>query len=235
MMRSLHAPFRALVIGASGGIGHALAERLAADPGCRHVERLARRGNQAFDLRDESSVAGAAMRLADDPDGRFDLILNATGVLQVDERGPEKSLRAIDPLAMREMFEINTIGPALLLKHFSPLLRRDHRAVFVLLSARVGSIGDNRLGGWISYRASKAALNQVVRTAAIENLRRLPHSLTIALHPGTVDTALSRPFAGTRDTLTPDACAHHLLTVIDRLTPEDNGGFLAWDGRPIPW
>jgi len=229
----------ALVFGASGGIGQAVADRLEADPGCRAVVRLSRSSMPAIDVADEAGIAAAA-DIVRERHGEIDLLFDATGALTVpgvdgQPTGPEKTLRRLDPVAMANAFAINAIGPALLLKHFAPLLPRDRRGVFATLSARVGSIGDNRLGGWVSYRASKAALNQIVRVAAIEIARRHPHAVVAALHPGTVATSLSAPFAGNRGTLTPAASAARLLAVLDGLTPADSGGFFAHDGQPIPW
>jgi NAD(P)-dependent dehydrogenase (short-subunit alcohol dehydrogenase family) len=219
---------KALVIGASGGIGGSLAEALRGRGAV--VVGLSRR-DDGLDLTDETSIAGAAGRL----EGPFDLILDATGALEIAGHGPEKSIAGIDPAAMAAQFAVNAIGPALLLKHFHGRLPRTGRGVFATLSARVGSIGDNRLGAWISYRAAKAALNQIVRTAAIEIARKRPEALVVALHPGTVRTALTERYAGSHPTVAPEAAAANLLAVIDRLTPADSGGFFAWDGRPIPW
>ncbi len=233
------APFTAVVFGATGGIGRAVADRLEADPACSAVVRLTRNSDPAIDLADEASIAAAA-RIVREQHGEIGLLFDATGILTVagaDGRpgGPEKTLRQLDPVAMANAFAINAIGPALLLKHFAPLLPRHRRGVFATLSARVGSIGDNRLGGWVSYRASKAALNQIVRVAAIEIARKHPESVVVALHPGTVATELSAPFAGNRDTLTPAESAARLLAAIEKLGPEDSGGFFAYDGQPIPW
>jgi NAD(P)-dependent dehydrogenase (short-subunit alcohol dehydrogenase family) len=219
---------RALAIGASGGIGGALVaalERRGAS-----VVGISRR-TDGLDLTDEASIAAAAGRL----EGPFDLILDATGALEIEGRGPEKTIGAIDPVAMAAQFAVNAIGPALLLKHFHGRLPRAGRGVFATLSARVGSIGDNRLGGWISYRAAKAALNQIVRTAAIEIARKRPEAVVVALHPGTVRTALTDRYAGSHPTVAPEEAAVHLLAVIDRLTPAETGGFFAWDGQRIPW
>ncbi len=168
------------------------------------------------------------------------MILVATGMLHNDVEGitPEKSLRAIEPDAMARLFAINTIGPALIAKHFLPLLPKDRRAVFAVLSAKVGSIGDNGLGGWHSYRASKAALNMLIRNFAIEMARSHPLAVIAALHPGTVDSNLSQPFQRKvrPDSLfTPDRAAEQLLSVIDGLTPDAAGGLFAWDGRRLPW
>ena len=160
----------------------------------------------------------------------------ATGMLHDGGRGPERALRDLDPAALARLFAVNTIGPALVLKHFAPLLARDRPAVFALLSARVGSIADNRTGGWYGYRASKAALNMIVRSAAIELARSRPQSFCVGLHPGTVDTGLSRPFQArvpAARLFTPEIAARHLLEVIGRLAPGDTGRCFAWDGTEI--
>jgi NAD(P)-dependent dehydrogenase (short-subunit alcohol dehydrogenase family) len=151
---------------------------------------------------------------------------------------PEKSMRDLDPKALYEVFRINAVGPAMVAKHFLPRLRTGHKTVFAALSARVGSISDNRLGGWASYRASKAALNMLLKTLAIEHARRWPDSVVVALHPGTVDTALSKPFSGrvaAERLFEPSQSAGYLLGVIDDLTPAATGGFFAWDGTPIEY
>jgi len=219
---------RALVIGDTGGIGAALAAALKGRGA--EVTGLSR-GRDGLDLTDEPSIAHAAAALS----GPFDLILVATGALEIDGRGPEKSLAALDPAAMAAQFAVNAIGPALLLKHLHPLLPSAGRCAFATLSARVGSIGDNRLGGWVSYRAAKAALNQVVRTAAVEIARKRPEAVVVALHPGTVATPLTRRYLIGRLAVAPDAAAANLIAVIDGLSAADTGGFFAWDGRPIPW
>jgi NAD(P)-dependent dehydrogenase (short-subunit alcohol dehydrogenase family) len=217
-----------LVIGASGGIGAGVAaalERKAA------VTRLSRRGD-GFDITDEGSVAAAAARLES---RRFDLIFVATGVLESAGARPEKSFAELDPAAMARVYAANALGPALVVKHFSPLLVAKERSVLAFLSARVGSIGDNRLGGWMSYRASKAALNQIVRCAAVELKRTRPEAIALALHPGTIDTALTKKYAGGRFTATPEECAENLLRVCAVATPEMSGRFYAYDGEAIEW
>lgn len=190
----------------------------------------------AFDLTKEASLIGAAAQLADD--GPLDLVFVATGVLHGGaDWGPEKSLRGIDADHMADVFAINTIGPAIVAKNVLPLLPRQNRSVFAVLSARVGSINDNRLGGWHSYRASKAALNMLIRTLAIEMAVRAPESVVLALHPGTVDSPLSQPFqraVAPGKLFTPAQSANHLLTVIDNMTPADSGGLFAWNGERIP-
>jgi NAD(P)-dependent dehydrogenase (short-subunit alcohol dehydrogenase family) len=163
-------------------------------------------------------------------------VIDATGFLHDERQEPEKSWRQLDATNLARAFALNAIGPALIMKHVLPRLPRSRKAVFATLSARVGSIEDNRLGGWYSYRASKAALNQLVRTAAVELTRRSPDALCTALHPGTVATALSAPFATTGlEVHSPDVAARHLLAVIDQLTADANGGFFDWRGQPVPW
>lgn len=223
---------RALVIGASGGIGGALADALARD-GWR-VEALSR-ARDGLDLTRPETIAAAAEARSE---ARYDLILNAAGVLTAGGVPPEKSIARLDPAVMALHFAVNATGVALLLKHFSPLLaHRDSggRAVFASLSARVGSIGDNRAGGWISYRASKAAQNQIIRTAAIEIGRRHRGAIVVALHPGTVDTALSRDFGHGVDKLTPAQSAARLIQVIAGLERGDNGAFFDWRGARVEW
>ncbi|MCD2174250.1 SDR family NAD(P)-dependent oxidoreductase [Rhizobium sp. C4] len=233
-MNSLRDGYRALVIGASGGIGSAVTEALGRDPRAGAVMCLSRRDNFGFDVTDEASVAREAARLAAGSDG-LDLIFNATGALTIEGAGPEKALKAIDPEAMLRQFALNAVGPALLLKHFAPLLPRDRRGIFCSLSARVGSIGDNHFGGWISYRAAKAAQNQIVRTAAIEIARTRPLAVVAALHPGTVETGLSVGYRGTHAAVSPAEAAANLLAVLNELPPEKTGGFFAYDGSAIEW
>lgn len=233
IMQSLPQGYRALVIGSSGGIGQALVARMENDARCAEVVGLSRR-NEGLDITNEAHVADAAARLGAGG-ALFDLIFNATGALTIDGVGPEKTIRAIDPTAMLAQFAANAVGPALLLKHLSPLLPRDRRGLFASLSARVGSIGDNRLGGWISYRAAKAAQNQIIRTAAIEIARTRPDAVVVALHPGTVDTSLSAKYRGSHEAVAPDVAAANLLGVLDRLSPGHSGDFFAYDGSTIEW
>ena len=241
-MMNVGTPFRrAAIFGASGGIGAALATRLAesgievwagsrsgtaADPALRAFR---------FDLSDEASIAAAAGAMADTPP---DLVVVASGVLTLaDGSGPERSYKQIDGAAMDEVFRLNTIGPALVAKHVLPLLPRDRRSVFAALSARVGSIGDNRIGGWHSYRASKAALNMLLKNFAIELGRTHKQAIVAGLHPGTVDSALSGPFQANLPAgqLTrPADAADNLLNVIDGLTVADSGGVFDWKGEAVP-
>ncbi len=224
----------AVIFGAGGGIGSALVATLCSASGFGQVVGFSRRSSPPIDLMDEASLQRAAEFAA--RTGELRLVIDATGFLHDDRQAPEKTWRQLDAGRLARSFALNAIGPALIMKHVLPLLPRSGRAVFATLSARVGSIGDNRLGGWYAYRASKAALNQIVRTAAVELARRSPDALCIALHPGTVATALSAPFAATgRDVLTPAEAARHLLAVIEKLTIEANGGFFDWRGQRVPW
>ena len=224
----------AVVFGASGGIGRALVQALLASQRFDHVVAFSRTTTVSIDLLDEASLENAAAYGASK--GEIRLVIDATGFLHDETQGPEKSLQQIDPAKMARAFALNAIGPALIMKHMLPLLPRTGKAVFATLSARVASIGDNRLGGWYSYRASKAALNQLVRTAAVELARRAPNAICVALHPGTVATSLSAPFSKDGlDLQTADVSAARLLDVIDGLSPDQTGGFFDHLGAPIPW
>ena len=223
---------KAIVIGASGGIGAAMCAALESRGAT--VVRLSRGSDPPIDLGSDQSIEQAAAALAGQ--APFDLIFVASGILHGANLAPEKTYRQLDGAALERVLRINTIGPALVARHFLPLLRTDERAIFAALSARVGSIGDNRLGGWLSYRASKAALNQIIRTLAIELARTRPQTICVALHPGTVDTALSAPFQrGLSDgqLLVPADSASHLLDVLDGLDPTDSGGCFDWRGERI--
>ena len=220
----------AVVIGATGGIGAALSDALERDS--EPVMRLGRRTEPRLDLLEEASIAAAAARIGPG----LALVIDATGFLHDERYQPEKSLRQIDPTHMALSFAINATGPALLMKHFLPLLARDRRAVFATLSARVGSISHNRLGGWYSYRAAKAALNQIVRSAAIELARTHRLAICVALHPGTANTGLSGPFAKAGlEVQTPHQAAERLVGVIDALTPSKTGLLLDHQGAQIPF
>lgn len=233
---------RAVIIGASGGIGRAMVAQLARRDEVEQIHALSRstvgfdsekvRARQ-IDLDQEDSLVEAAAAI-DAPD----LVIVASGLLSDgDGLKPEKSLRQQDRGAFEKVFAVNTIGPALVAKHFIPIMPRKRRAVFAALSARVGSISDNRIGGWHSYRASKAALNMLIRNYAIEQARRNDQFIAVSLHPGTVDTALSKPFqSGVPATqlFTADQSARHLLSVIDELTPDASGKAFDWAGKEIP-
>lgn len=227
----------AVVIGASGGIGGAFADALDEEATYAKVWRFGRSltGEAQLDLTDEASIAAAAARVAAGTPPS--LIFVATGILSEGERGPEKALRDLDPDWLARVFAINTIGPALVAKYFLPLMPRTGTPVFAALSARVGSISDNRLGGWHGYRASKAALNMLIRNFAIDAARRNDRSIVVGLHPGTVDTKLSEPFRGTvapGKLFDAERAALQLLDVVEGLKPVDSGKCFAWDGVEIP-
>ena len=223
---------KALVIGASGGIGAAFVQLIDTDPIYRSVTGLHRSSAIAIDLADEASIAAAAR--ACEGLGPFQLIINAAGLLHAAAFMPEKKLGDLTAAQMQATFAINTIAPALLLRHFTPLLAREG-AVMAMLSAKVGSIGDNRLGGWYSYRASKAALNMLVKTAAIELRRTQPNTVLVALHPGTVNTRLSQPFRGAEIGRPAEEAAAEMLKVMHSLSPADSGSFISYSGERLPW
>jgi NAD(P)-dependent dehydrogenase (short-subunit alcohol dehydrogenase family) len=236
-------PRTAAVFGAGGGIGRALCEALAAR-GCERIYAGSRAGDGpeiagvlpfAFDLTDEASIAAAAARMKDAPP---DWVIVATGVLTLnDGTGPERTYKRLDAGTMAEVFALNTIGPALIAKHCLPLMPRGQQSTFAALSARVGSISDNRLGGWHSYRASKAALNMLLKNLAIELARTHPEAVVAGLHPGTVDSALSRPFqAGLPEgqLTSPGDAAAALLAVLARIGPADSGKVFDFRGAEVP-
>ena len=177
------------------------------------------------------------MRRTDTATAEDIAVVVATGLLHAPGVAPEKALRALDAATLALLFQVNATGPALIARHLLPLTPRDRGSAFAALSARVGSLGDNALGGWYGYRASKAALNMLIRTAAIEHRRTHPLGVCVTLHPGTVATPLSQPFASAtgRELFTPPTAADHILRVLDGLGPDDSGGFYGWDGAPIPW
>lgn len=246
-LTSFDAPIKAVVIGASGGIGQAFVEQLDRCSNVQHILACSRSPAPTVclkaqicpvDLEDEMTIEAAAEQ-ASKTLGELDLILVATGLLHDgDELGPEKTWRHLNPAALDRIFRINTIGPGLIAKHFLPHLARGRKTVFAALSARVGSITDNHLGGWYGYRASKAALNMLIRTLSIELARRCPKATCVGLHPGTVATDLSSPFRANlpaKQLFTPDQAVRHLLHVIDGLKPTDSGKLIAWDGQIIPY
>lgn len=237
----------AAVIGSSGGIGRALVENLDSCKDVSNIFGLSRSNTrprfekflwQRLDLEDERSIQEAAADIKRSH-GELHIIIMATGILHDNKMlKPERSWRAIEGPAMEKMLQVNTIGPALVAKHFLPLLATGRKSVFAALSGRVGSIADNRLGGWHSYRASKAALNMLIKTLAVELARRNPTALCVGLHPGTVDTALSKPFQANVSEcklFTATQSARHLLAVLDHLAEGDSGFHFAWDGSKIPF
>ena len=232
MMRSLPEGYRALVIGASGAIGGALLQRLQSDSRCAAVLGVSRQSMPGLDLLSEASIAACAQALA--AQGPFHLVLDATGALTLNERGPEKRLDELDAAHLLAALQLNAVGPGLLLKHFVPLLASGERVIWGKLSARVGSIEDNRKGGWYGYRAAKAALNMLLQTTAIEVARRKPLAVVAALQPGTVQSALSQPFVGD-NALRPEDSAGRLLSVLDALLPTGRAQFVDHQGQHIPW
>ena len=232
-MQSLPAGYRALVLGASGAIGGALAAQLRGDPYCAKVLALGRSSTPPVDFDALASIAEAAHSLR--TQGPWNLVLVATGMLQGPTGKPEKRLADLNAAHMAASFAVNAIGPALALAHFAPQLARGERSVLAVLSARVGSIGDNRLGGWYSYRASKAALNMLVKTASIEVARTHPQAVLVALHPGTVNSALSAPFNGAEIGRPAADAAGGMLRVLDGLGADESGSFYAYSGDKLPW
>lgn len=248
--------YRALVQGASRGIGLGFVESLLEDRRCAEVIACCRApatagalsdlnchfGDrlriEALDVTEPAAISRLATRLADEGLA-LDLLLNVSGLLHDDDEvQPEKKIEELEWAALERVFAVNTLGPALMIKHFLPRMRRDGHALFVVLSARVGSISDNRLGGWYAYRASKAALNQLVKTASIEARRRFKSVSLVALHPGTTDTDLSRPFQANvpEDKLFSRRYAvSRMLEVLADIEPGQSGLFRAWDGGDIPW
>jgi NAD(P)-dependent dehydrogenase (short-subunit alcohol dehydrogenase family) len=224
----------AVVIGASGGIGAALCEALEDEGIYDVVHALSRSGENPIDIEDEASIAAAAARIAAGPPPA--LVVVATGLLHDGGNGPEKTYRDLDAAWLAKTLAVNAIGPALLAKHLLPLMPKQGRTVFAVLSARVGSISDNGLGGWYGYRMAKAALNQLVRTLSIEEKRRNDRSIVVGLHPGTVDTGLSKPFQGNvrpGTLFTPDRAASQLLDVIDGLTVTSSGRLFDFEGKEV--
>jgi NAD(P)-dependent dehydrogenase (short-subunit alcohol dehydrogenase family) len=242
-LTSFAKPFSALVVGAGGGIGGALVGRLAGTDRVTRVHAWSRGeatglprsvAHERVDITDEATIEAAADHLGDD----LRLVIVATGLLHDASAGlsPEKTWRDLDKHVLARSFAVNTIGPALIAKHVLGRFPRDERAIFAAISARVGSISDNRLGGWYGYRASKAALNQIIRTLAIELKRSRTEALCVGLHPGTVDTRLSEPFQANvpnEQLMAPDRSAGLMLGVLDRLGPGQSGQVFAHDGEAI--
>ena len=219
---------RALVIGASGGIGDAICKAFATQ-GWK-VTGLSRSGD-GLDITDEGSVNQHMEAL----EGTFQRVVIATGALEIEGHRPEKALRQMTSEGFLAQFALNTIGPAMVIKHAVRLLPREEPAVLAALSARVGSIGDNRAGGWYSYRASKAALNQIIRGAAIELGRSHRQTVCVALHPGTVATAFTEKYLGRHPAVPAHEAATNLTRIMDNLRPSDTGQFFDWAGKPVPW
>ena len=224
---------RAVVLGASGALGSAFVDLFRADPRFEHVLALSRSSTPGFSLEDEASIQACAQFAA--LGGPLAWVIDATGALEIDGQGPEKRLDALNATALMRAFEVNAIGPALLMKHFIPLLATNRPTVFATLSARVGSIEDNHKGGWYGYRAAKAARNMLLQTAAIEAHRRRPLAVFAALQPGTVRSRLSQPFVAPEDALAPEVAAAHMLQVLDQLRPTGRAQFVDYRGAAIAW
>ena len=231
----------ALVIGAGGGLGAALVQALSI-PGEHSIDSVLALGRAtlpAINYSDETSLQNAAAWVSAQcqlQGAELRLVIVASGFLHGAAGQPERSWSQLNADYLSEVFRINAIGPALVMKHFLPLLPRQGRCVAGFVSAKVGSIGDNALGGWYGYRAAKAALNQLVKTAAIELKRRNPQALCVALHPGTVDTALSKPFAKAGLKLRPpEVAAKELLSVLAGLEPAQTGALVDYQGKVLPW
>lgn len=221
---------RALIVGASGGIGSAMTMALGNICGMGNVITRSRSADD-LDITDEGSIRAMIATL----DGEFDLIFIATGALELDGMGPEKTILAMTPESLRAQFETNALGPALLIKHLHAFLPKNRRSVLAVLTARVGSIGDNNLGGWISYRTAKAAAHQIIRTSALEIARKRDQAICIALHPGTVQTELTQKYTNNHPSVPATQAAQNLLSVINNLTPEQTGQFFDWAGKPVEW
>ncbi|MFI8618820.1 SDR family NAD(P)-dependent oxidoreductase [Acidovorax sp. NPDC077693] len=232
-LQSLPKGYRAIVIGATGAIGSAFLAHLLADPRCALALGLGRHTSPAIDLDDEATIANAAQHLK--AQGPWHCIIHAAGMLHGPHGLPEKRLGQMNYAQMEATFRANTFGPALVLAHFAPLLPKQERGLLAVLSAKVGSIGDNRLGGWYSYRASKSALNMLLKTASIEVARTHPQAVLVALHPGTVDSALSAPFNGAEIGRRASDAAGDMLRVMDGLEAGETGGFYGYGGELLPW
>ncbi|MFM7026389.1 MAG: SDR family NAD(P)-dependent oxidoreductase [Limnohabitans sp.] len=229
-MHSLPEGYRALVVGASGSIGKAFVQALRADPRCSNVQAVQRGEPIDWDLGDEASLTALAAQVQ----GPLHLVVDATGALMMDGHGPEKRLQELDAQRLLHNLQVNAVGPALLLRHLSPQLARGERVIWGKLSARVGSIEDNHKGGWYGYRMAKAALNQMLQTAAIELARQRPLAVVAALQPGTVRSALSHPFAGS-DALDPEVSVQGLLQALDAAPATGRALFLDYRGQSIAW
>lgn len=235
-MNDIRSKGAAIVIGGSGGLGQAFVRALGQN-GYSPVIPLSRAQGD-IDLLSETSIEGAAQRVVHLLDGKpLCRLIISTGILQgPDGQLPERDWRHLDQAQLSHYFAVNTIGPALIAKYFLPLMPKSEPSICAFLSARVGSVSDNKTGGWYGYRASKAALNMIVKSLAVELGRKHPQALCVALHPGTVDTGLSRPFQKNikaEQLFTPQHSARLLLDVLDGLKPQDNGRCFTWDGQEI--
>jgi NAD(P)-dependent dehydrogenase (short-subunit alcohol dehydrogenase family) len=246
-LKSFGRDLNVAVFGATGGIGKALTLSLSTNPNTQSIFAISRSKNEyaspkitslQVDIDNEHDIVRVAKAVMSTV-SELHIVLIATGILHVgDNIKPETSWRALERVSMEAVFRVNAIGPALVAKHFLPLLAQNRKSVFAALSARVGSIEDNRLGGWYAYRSSKAALNMLIRTLSIELARLNPSALCVGLHPGTVNTSLSKPYQGSVSKgrlFSVERSANHLLNVLNSLQPEQSGQVFAWDGKPIPF
>jgi len=233
LMTSLPAGYRALVLGASGTLGRGFVEQLTRDDRCAVVERLDRTSVAPLILEDEAAITSAVQVIA--TRGPFHLILDATGALTIDGQGPEKRLESMSARGLMRAFQINAIGRGLVLRECIPLLPRNERCMFGVLSARVGSISDNHLGGWYGYRASKAAGNMLLQTAAIESHRTRPEAVFAALQPGTVVSRLSEQFSRGHETVTAENSTMGMLNTLNNLTTRPQAWFVDYRGQSIEW
>ena len=231
--------YQALVLGASGSIGQAFVQHFQNDPFCALVVGLSRQSDLKFELEAEDSMANCAslLRNAAGPYGacQFKYIIDATGALSIDGQGPEKRLESLNAKQLLRQFEINAVGPALLIKHFLPLLLTQETAFYATLSARVGSIEDNHKGGWYGYRAAKSARNMLLQTAAIESSRKRPLAVFAALQPGTVQSSLSAQFVAAPDAMQPEVSVAQMMRVLQNLKPTGRAQFVDYAGHEIPW
>jgi len=231
-LKLLPNPFCALVIGSSGTIGGAFVELLNSNPSCSKVIGIHRHSEPSIDYQNPDSIESCATALSEE--GPFHLIINTIGVLHSSDWMPEKKLDDLNTEQLIELMKINAIGPALTIRHFSKLLDPKN-SIMITLSAKVGSIEDNRLGGWYSYRASKAALNMLIKTASIEWARTKPNTALIAIHPGTVNSGLSKPFRGEQIGRPANDAVSDMFRVIENLKKEDSGSFVSYSGEKLPW
>lgn len=231
-MKLLPNPFSALIIGSSGTIGGAFLELLENNPQCSSVVGIHRHSEHSIDYQHPDSIETCAAALTQE--APFQLIINTIGVLHSSDWMPEKKLDDLNAEQLMELMKINAIGPALTIRHFSRLLDPKN-SIMVTLSAKVGSIEDNRLGGWYSYRASKAALNMLIKTASIEWARTKPNTALISMHPGTVNSGLSKPFRGEQIGRPAHDAAADMFRVIESLKKEDSGSFISYSGERLPW